>query len=96
VRGDEGIKYCPPNLVILFGSRARGDAEADSDWDVLVLTGTVDYKIKQKVYSALYKVELDEDVIINVLVIARNDWEYKRYVGHPMKRNVEIEGIMVA
>ncbi|MEP7231321.1 MAG: nucleotidyltransferase domain-containing protein [Ginsengibacter sp.] len=24
--------------VILFGSRARGDAESDSDWDFLVLT----------------------------------------------------------
>jgi len=39
---------------------------------------------------------LDEDVIIGVIVIARDDWEFKRFVGHPMKRNVEKEGILVA
>ena len=27
----------PTVQAILFGSRARGDAEEDSDWDVLVL-----------------------------------------------------------
>lgn len=26
--------------IILFGSRARGDAEPDSDWDVLVITNS--------------------------------------------------------
>ena len=28
----------PEAEVILFGSRARGDAMEDSDWDILILT----------------------------------------------------------
>jgi len=86
----------PDATVILFGSRARGDAAADSDWDLLVLTEMVDRTIEKTIYSALFEVELDENIIINVLVIERDDWEYKHFDGHPMKKKVEIEGVMVA
>jgi len=32
------LELDPEAEVVLFGSRARGDARADSDWDFLVLT----------------------------------------------------------
>ena len=32
------MQYVPKNgIVLLYGSRARGDANEDSDWDVLIL-----------------------------------------------------------
>ena len=44
----------PDSNVILFGSRARGNAAADSDWDVLVLTQSVNHAIEQSIYKCLY------------------------------------------
>jgi len=36
------VEHCRPRRVILFGSRARGDARPDSDVDLLVETETTD------------------------------------------------------
>ena len=39
----------PDSEIILYGSRARGDEKAHSDWDILVLTGyTVDLPIERR------------------------------------------------
>lgn len=86
----------PDATVIFFGSRARGDAREYSDWDILVLTETVDWKIERRVFSALYQVELDEDIIIGLLVLQRNEWDYKPYRDHPIHDLVEAEGVLVA
>lgn len=45
--------------IILFGSRARGDFEEESDYDILIITKNEDFKqrfveIWEKVYQALH------------------------------------------
>ena len=32
------VRAVDPQTIILFGSRARGDADADSDYDLLIVT----------------------------------------------------------
>jgi uncharacterized protein len=89
-------KTLPDSTVILFGSRARGNAAVDSDWDVLVLTEAVSPEIEERVFSALFDVELDENIIVNPLVLPRDEWNIKRYRNHPIHDTVEAEGILVA
>ena len=61
-------KAAPPNSrVVLFGSHARGNADADSDFDVLVIEPTVDDVIREAVRL---RSQLDElEVPVNLIVM---------------------------
>lgn len=56
----------PESKVILFGSRGRGDATADSDFDFLVIEPSVTSKAKEMVRlrEALDPLRLAVDVIV--------------------------------
>ena len=56
----------PQAEVWLFGSRARGDARPDSDWDFLMLTDKpVDRQFKRQVRDQLFYLGLDAGQVNN-------------------------------
>jgi len=81
--------------VIFFGSRARGNPQQYSDWDILILTGKVTPEIEHEIYSTLYDIELDEDIIIGPLILPRDEWEHKRFKSHPIHERIDEEGVLV-
>lgn len=85
----------PDAAVIFFGSRARGNALEHSDWDILVLNDTVTPEIEHEVFSALYDVELERDIVIGPLVLPRDEWENKRFKNHPIHKCVDEDGALV-
>ena len=78
---------------ILFGSRARGDARQDSDWDVLILLD------KDRITSAdmddisypIRELGWDIDEIINPIMYTTKDWEARSFT--PFYKNVMREGV---
>jgi len=59
-----------PERIYLFGSRARGDAGPDSDYDLLVVVATSPlpgYKRDQEAFRALRGVGVSKDVIVLTL-----------------------------
>ena len=65
----------PQAEVWLFGSRARGDARPDSDWDFLVLTEKpVDRAFKYTVWDHLNELELAAERVISTRVWNRENW----------------------
>ena len=93
--GDSVHSADPTAEVILFGSRARGDARNDSDWDVLIIVNTP--KITDEQFETLsYKLwlkglELGQE--INPIIYTRSQWESP--TPSIFKYNIREEGVVL-
>jgi predicted nucleotidyltransferase len=86
----------PGSAVILYGSRARGDACWDSDYDLLILVdGPADWRLEDKIRQRLYSIELESGVALCVSAYHRSDWYSPLYRAMPFNQNVEKEGIIL-
>jgi predicted nucleotidyltransferase len=56
-----------PERIYLFGSRARGDAREDSDYDLLIVMPEAEepeYRLEQRAYGALWSIRLPLEIIV--------------------------------
>lgn len=61
------VQTFDPERVYLFGSRARGEAGADSDYDLMVLVrdvGTPDYRMSQEAHSLIWDLGIAADILV--------------------------------
>lgn len=79
--------------VQLFGSRARGDAKPDSDWDVLVLVDKD--KMEEADYDhysyPFWELGWKIDAMIHPIVYTTSEWKKRK--GTPFYDNVETESL---
>jgi predicted nucleotidyltransferase len=83
-----------PQRIYLFGSRARGEGGAHSDYDLMVVLETSDlpqYKRDQAAFRALCGVGASKDV----LVLTRSEFERKLQVVASLPATVVREGRLV-
>lgn len=79
--------------VILFGSRARGDAHEDSDWDVLILLDKeriTSQDIDDYTYP-LRELGWSYNQCINAILYTKKDWN--KSITSPFRQNVISEGV---
>jgi uncharacterized protein len=80
--------------ITLFGSRARGDARKDSDWDFLILMNSpVTFHLKNKLRNELYDIELETGEIIGTIIENKEDWDRK--IVTDIHKNIAKEGIAI-
>jgi predicted nucleotidyltransferase len=91
------LSPCIPNgaRVILFGSQARGDAKADSDWDVLIVLDKSRLEASDYDNYCYPLRELGWDIkeCINPVMYTLHDWQ--KYSFSPFYHNVNKEGITI-
>jgi len=89
-------KY-PTAELVLYGSRARGQAGPESDIDLLVLLNEdVTTAKKRIIHDMLYEIGLAEDLVISTIVRSYDKWNSSISQATPLYRTINQEGIRLA
>ena len=86
----------PDADVILYGSRARGDADEYSDYDILIIAdGPVDMALKEKILDNVYPLELETGAVLTLFTYSKQQWDSPLYHAMPFHKNVDREGVLL-
>lgn len=78
---------------ILFGSHARGEADADSDVDVLVVIDEEDYRVRKEIRYLAAEVWLEYGLFLSTRVWSRSHWCKLQERQTSLYRNIQRDGI---
>jgi len=82
--------------LILFGSRARGNAASDSDMDVLVIVDEpVTQQLRDRVSRCAWQAGFDEGIVVASVLYTHEEWENGPERFSPFAETVRSEGILL-
>lgn len=79
--------------VTLFGSKARGDADPESDVDLLLLVDAESSQFRSELWRIASDVGLEHNLVLSVRVYAQERWAKAHRLRLPLFRAVAAEGI---
>ena len=79
--------------VVLFGSKARGDAGPDSDIDVLVVLSDDDPYLCSSIRRLAARVSLEYDLLFSVRAMGRSHWERLARYRFSLYHAIQSDGI---
>jgi predicted nucleotidyltransferase len=85
----------PLHDVILFGSRARGDADPDSDYDVLVVVEQLNHSIQTTISRCAWEVGFTECLVIVPVVVTKAEIEQTPFRSSLLMQAIREEGITI-
>jgi len=77
----------------LFGSKARGDADPDSDIDLLVVTNALDWDLRDTIQGIGAKCSLEYDVLFNTHILDRARWDEEEHYRSTLWREIQRDGV---
>ena len=77
----------------LFGSKARGASDPESDVDVLFVLESLDWETERSVYEICFHASLRHDTLLAPVVMSREEAESPLTRATPFYQTVEREGV---
>jgi predicted nucleotidyltransferase len=79
----------------VYGSRARGDATEDSDFDIYLVVEDLTLALRQGIDEVIWEVGFERDRVISAIVATREQVERGPFGANPLLRVIEQQGIPV-
>jgi len=86
----------PISQIILFGSKARGDSDEESDIDLLLLTKhRLSMEEESRAIDLIYPIQLEHDAYFGLVDIPEEEWFHGVYQVMPLRHEVDRDGVTV-
>ena len=79
--------------VMLFGSKARGDADPESDIDLLVLVDAETSGFTSQLWRIASDVSMEHNVVLSARVFGQKRWDETRRIRLPLYRAIVADGV---
>ncbi len=82
--------------IVIFGSKARETATADSDLDILLVIRGGGWQLKDQVTEPGYELSVGTNVVPSIMVYTQEEWEQYQRDEAPFWQTVTRDGVVVA
>ncbi len=80
--------------VLLFGSKARGESDADSDVDVLIIVNQDDRVLRRNIIDIASDLSLEFDILLSPRVISAQRWQTRQ--GFRFYQNIAHDALPIS
>ena len=79
--------------LVLYGSKARGDYDRDSDIDIAIIVRGLERELKSRILDIVSDIEMEHLTPLSTLVLSEEDFESLKKMERRIALDIEKEGI---